>query len=192
MSTAPAAVRAGLLLSAFLLAASGCIYDDAEVCGPNERVGDSGACVCVKGYAADANGDCVKQKPAAAALGAECDVNDNPCTDEKFSECHVTDGTAGYCTNTGCKTTDDCDGTFYCDTGEEPSYCRRVPTGQGEPCATMADCEGFEASYCLVNPIMAACLVPDCDDTSCTPNWNCADLSGVFPGTPKLCITEAM
>lgn len=182
------ALALGLLsLAAPLVPA--CLYDSSDVCGPRQHEGTTGACVCDAGYAADASGICRKQVADPAALGAACDA-DTPCDDPKYSQCHAASDTSGYCTNVDCDSDDDCDGDYTCDDAAEPSYCRRPPTGQGEPCASDDDCKDFEADYCLVNPVMSACLVAGCTaDADCTPGWTCEDYSGALPGTPPVCVT---
>lgn len=166
----------------------GCLLDSSEVCGPHQHEGSAGTCECDAGFAADEARICRKQKSSPEALGRACDAKDAPCEDPKYAHCRVATGSGGYCTNEGCESTDDCDGDFYCDTGAEPSYCRRPPTGQGEPCESSADCDGFEADYCLVNPVQSSCLVRDCEtDADCMPQWTCSDYSAALPGTPTVC-----
>lgn len=44
------------------------------------------------------------------------------------------------------------------------------PTGFEEPCTSHIDCEGYEASFCLLGQ---ACSVEGCDITCCPANYTC-------------------
>src|SRR5262249_40398809 len=79
-----------------VMTAHGC-----QLCGENEVPGN-GTCDCVTGYARPTPGAACQQ--ASAALGMACDTQTAPCPDATYSTCHVTSGTAGYCTKTGCAT----------------------------------------------------------------------------------------
>ncbi len=87
-------------IAGYVPGAGGCV-----ACGANEEE-RSGACVCVDGYTRPA-ADAVCE-PVPASLGAQCDTADKPCPKGDYADCHVTDGSAGYCTSTGCETSADC------------------------------------------------------------------------------------
>jgi hypothetical protein len=166
---------------------TGCLYDEGERCGPSREL-QRGLCVCQAGLM-EQGGECVAPPEVPAGLGDACDVMTKACTGATYTVCHVTMGTAGYCTTSACDTDADCEGGFYCEKDEGPSYCRRPPTGQGMACSSNADCDGMEASFCTVGaPFGMTCTVPDCTDTSCSPGRTCMDLSAFVPGIPKLCV----
>jgi hypothetical protein len=153
-------------------------------CGENERI-VGGACECEAGLVRGSDGTCEE----LGTLGRDCDTESEPCEDASAGYCRPVDGTRGYCTIANCTTSEDCPGRFECDTAADPSYCKKPPSGLGEPCTEAGHCAGFEASYCeqLQSNL---CLVPDCapggDD--CFLGWSCCDLTSV--GLPTLCVTE--
>lgn len=183
---------------------SGCIYDGDDVCGPHQQLTVDGACVCEEqaapiageagcvpcsatevpgaegcvcapGYARPASGEACTALPAG--LGADCDPG-AACSDATFSHCQSAVDSGGYCTSTDCTTSDDCPAEYACDTAAEPSYCKRPPVGQEQPCATHDDCAGYEATYCESFQVHQ-CLVQDCTlvPDSCHEGWECCDLS---------------
>jgi len=150
-----------------------CVYDASDRCGPHQHLitynrcecddgyaaGDSGcepcgdheksangACVCIDGYARAADGAACE--PIPEELGAECDPDSaDACTSAKYSICHASDGSLGYCTN-ACSVDKDCDGGYRCHTDASGSYCRRPPVGHGDSCQSDDDCAGKEATFC--------------------------------------------
>jgi hypothetical protein len=140
---------------------------DAHVAMPGESDDDAGASA----------GD--------SALGASCS-DDAPCHGADYGKCVSAVG-GGYCTSTGCKSAGDCAKGYFCATDAAPSYCKRMPTGEGKACATQDDCKSFDASYCTIgNPFGVTCAVP-CKEGGCDPGRSCQDFSAFAPGTPMLC-----
>jgi len=165
----------------------GCLYDEAERCGPDREL-QQGLCVCQQGLM-EQGGECLAPPEVPAGLGDACDLITNPCAGAMYSHCQLTSSDQGYCTTSACESDADCQGGFYCEKDDGPSYCRRPPSGQGMACSSDADCEGMEASFCTVgNPNGVACAVRDCTETSCSPDRSCMDLSAFVPGIPKLCL----
>ena len=83
---------------------------------------------------------------------------------------------------------DACGDGEYCDTTLDPPACLPPPTGQGEPCQTAADCEGFEARYCE-NQITGTCLIQHCDveANNCSEGYMCCDFA--WAGLPPTCVS---
>ena len=156
-------------------------------CGPNEVSGPSG-CQCAPGYSRPAPGAACEAAPSG--LGADCDVDSEPCTDPAFPHCQPVDGTSGYCTTSDCTSSADCDGGYACDASESPSYCRRPPLGAGMPCTSNDDCAGTEATYCDVF-VSGTCLVEGCtvDPNDYFEGTECCDLSAFGIPLP-ICIPE--
>lgn len=204
-------LRVRLELGVLLAVASvtGCLYDPADRCGPHERLSDGDTCVCeadavVVGHAcapcptgevvvgeACACADGLVRDPATRACvaapagqGAACSAS-VPCATDTDPLCTA----AGYCSR-ACTTPGDCVGGYACDLGAATPYCVRPPTGLQTPCATSADCAGFEASYCET-VVAHVCLVAGCvvggDD--CFVGWSCCDLTSVGIAT-TLCVPE--
>jgi hypothetical protein len=195
----------GLLAVCGLLGiiASACVYDSSDRCGPNQRSISSDRCVCADGFVPGTNGcmpcgehelafngACVCEdgyarasaaeacEPIPDELGAACDTESTPCAAEKYSLCHVNDGTSGYCTNT-CSSASDCDGGYKCQEGGE-SFCRRPPLGFGDTCKSDDDCTG-EATVC--ETIQShLCLVPCAagDTAGCFIGDVCCEFPGPF------------
>lgn len=63
------------------------------------------------------------------------------------------------------------------------------PTGVGEPCSSAADCEGFDANYCV--PVMNVCAVDKCatGENSCGSGTVCCDFSALLAGM-SICLPE--
>jgi hypothetical protein len=200
----PIHCRPRLPLAALLALAAGCVYDPNHRCDENETMSPDGRqCICVPGAAMTAHGctlckanevpgdgtcDCAPGylRPtsgaacelAPSALGLACDTQSAPCTDTTYATCHVTRGTAGYCTNTGCATSVDCAGGYACDTSALPVFCKRPPLGAGQACQSNADCAGTEATYCD-SFVTHQCHVEGCALTpdNCFSGTVCCDLS---------------
>lgn len=196
-----------------------CVYDADERCGPHQQLIDkdrcicelgfvpgkagcvpcgehelasNGACVCAADYARPADGAACE--PIPAALGAACDTDASPCADGPYGLCHVTSGTAGYCTK-ACSSDDDCEGGYRCHEDGTEGFCRRPPLGYGDSCKAQADCAAGEATYCETLQ-SKLCLVPCaagktdvcfegevcCDfvvfEPICVPSNACTDKSG--------------
>lgn len=166
--------------------------DGCVPCGENEEPNVVGECVCVDGYARTAATDLCE--PIPMTLGADCDTDDAPC-EEPFSLCHVTEGTAGYCTE-ACSSDADCDGGYRCHLEGGSGYCRRRPLGYGESCQSDDDCAGGEATYCEVirtNQCLVPCEAGKTDvcfegevccnfvifNPVCVPTANCEDAGTV-------------
>ena len=203
-----------LSLAVLLAGAVGCVYDPNHRCDDNEMLSSDGRqCVCVPGAAMTAHGctlcganevpgqgicGCApgysRATPDAAcqqvpsALGMVCDTLTVPCTDPKYSTCHVTSGTAGYCTNLGCTTSADCLDGYACDTRAVPGYCARPPVGAGQACQSNADCAGSEATYCdsfMTHQchVQGCALAPD----NCFSGTVCCDLT-TFGVAQPICV----
>jgi hypothetical protein len=157
-------------------------------CGAHEEA-VSGKCQCAAGYARpSADKAC---EPALAGLGAACDAA-RPCAEPRFPHCQVTDGTAGYCTTTGCTGAADCAGGYACVSGAGGSFCKRPPVGQGKACVGNADCAGQEATFCDTL-YTKQCLVEGCAPGApgaCHDGWRCCDFSG-FGLAKTLCVPLA-
>ena len=210
------AVRVGLLFSVFSVMSGACVYDADNICGPgqesssdgtvcvcaegsawteqgcvpcgdNENPGSEG-CVCAEGYSrAVPGGAC---EPVPEGQGLECDTEGASCTDPTFDHCQVVSGTTGYCTSTGCASSEDCEGGYACDLSASPSVCQRPPIGLSAPCQSDADCAGNEATYCDTFQTQS-CLVMGCsiDPDDCFEGWECCDLTGFGVPAP-FCVAE--
>jgi hypothetical protein len=169
------------LMTATVIAIAGCVYDSDERCG-DERVLDGGACVCRTGTVS-IDGSCIKQVAAPNGLGDACSTA-MECTSDEFSKCQIARDDTGYCTKTNCEIDRDCGGDYYCSKAASPTFCKRMPTGQGAPCTSDDDCKEFDASYCAI--VGGKCAVANCTaDTDCAPGFKCQDYSAF--GLPKLC-----
>jgi len=189
---------------ALLASSFGCVYDPSHRCDENETLSSDGRqCTCVPSAAMTAHGctlckanevpgkgtcDCApgysRPTPDAAcqqapsALGLACDPQSAPCTDATYSTCHLTSGSAGYCTSTGCSTSADCASGYACDTSASPFFCARPPVGAGQACQSTADCAGTEATYCD-SAVTHQCHVEGCTlaPDNCFSGSVCCDLS---------------
>mgnify|MGYP000467282402 CR=1 FL=1 len=193
-----------------LAAFASCVYDPNARCGENQQFVED-ACVCVNNAALTSLGcvscgenemstgsacSCVagyERVSAGAActaltskLGVACDTGNAPCTDPKYSVCHVVSGTAGYCTEQGCSDANPCSGSYACDTNATPTFCRRPPVGVGKTCSSDADCATTEATFCEVFQTHQ-CLVQSCTSTpnSCFPGQECCTIA---PLKKSLCL----
>lgn len=206
--------RSPLLLTAIWIAVAGCVYDPNQRCDENQALSSDGQqCVCVPGAAMTTHGcmlcganevpgngtcDCApgyaRPTPAAAcqaapsALGMACDTSTAPCTDPKYATCHVTSGTVGYCTSTGCATSADCMSGYACDTATPLPFCKRPPVGAGQACQTSAECAGTEATYCdafvtHLCHVQGCTLAPD----NCFSGTVCCDLT-TFGVAQPICV----
>jgi hypothetical protein len=196
---------ATLVLTATLTSAmlGACLFDPDDRCGENQVVlGENLRCVCAEGYARTeagcvacgehemvtptgcacedgyvrptANAACVPQ----GSLGSECD-DDAPCNDPVYSYCEPE---GGYCTNTDCESSEDCQGGYACDTSADPAICRRPPTGLGVSCTSDADCADYDATFCdLV--VARQCLVQGCtvEPNDCFEGYTCCDFKPFVP-----------
>lgn len=190
------------------LLAAGCLYDRGDRCGSGQRLDDQGLyCQCLDGLVPDPGGrgvcvacpaheraagtrcECTDGfsrpapdkacEPATAGLGEACDAT-RPCAVASFPHCQATGSTSGYCTSTGCATSQDCRGGFACVDGASGRYCKRPPVGQNKSCAGDADCAGTEATLCDTL-YSKRCLVQGCkvdDPSTCHEGFRCCDLSG--------------
>jgi len=209
-------VHRGSLLpfTALLVASAGCVYDPNQRCDENQALSPDGQqCICVPGAAMTAHGctlcganevpgngtcDCApgyaRPTPAAAcqqapsALGTACDTLGAPCADPKYATCHVTNGTAGYCTSVGCTNAADCPSGYACDTSAVPGFCKRPPVGAGQACQTSAECAGTEATYCD-SFVTHLCHVQGCTvaPDNCFSGTVCCDLT-TFGVAQPICV----
>jgi hypothetical protein len=163
-----------------VLTDEGCV-----ACGENE-VAASGACVCASGFSRASEGAPCAAGPST--LGVACDTASAPCTDATYDVCHVTSGTAGYCTE-GCASSADCEGGFACDVAATPPYCRRPPTGAGQTCATDADCAGTEATLCESRMSHQCVVVCDPAASECFPGMKCCDFT-MFGAPAPFCLPD--
>jgi hypothetical protein len=194
------------------IAASGCVYDSSERCGPAmtfveavnacvcdanavpvpggcqacapDEVPSGGECACAAGQTKSADNVCV----AVAGLGDPCNATTAPCTDTTYSFCAIkSGGTAGTCTK-ACGSNDDCSTAYTCATWESHPFCRTFE-GFGASCAGPADCTG-DAAFC--DSFMThTCIVAGCSLTAneCPRGTMCCDLSRFGLGT--LCAAGA-
>jgi hypothetical protein len=195
-----------LVAAALIAGLVGCLYDPDDVCSRNQKLHE-GVCVCVdgailaedrdgctlcgadevvsgdscacsEGYArSDEGAPC---EPLPAGLGADCTPGGVPCADDNFDYCRPLDEATGYCTSSGCETSEDCEAGHACADDGELTFCKRPPTGQGMTCDSAADCTGYEATYC--ESFQAhICLVSGCtvSPNSCHEGWACCDLSAL-------------
>jgi hypothetical protein len=198
-----ALVFASPLLSALL---SACVYDGDQRCGPHQRLlsadrceceagyvpgaegcepcaeneeESAGACVCVAGFARPAEGALCE--PIPSELGTACDTEDAPCPGLDYPLCHVTEGTAGYCTS-ACAEDEACEGGYRCHEDGADSYCRRPPVGYGAACATDDDCAAGEATFCetiRTNQCLVPCSAGHTE--SCFEGEVCCDFAVFAP-----------
>jgi hypothetical protein len=152
------------------------------LCGANEVVKEN-KCVCDEGYARTAPDAACEE----SMLGASCSA-DAPCP-AAFPRCATGATGAGYCTTEGCTGAADCAEGWVCIEAEPMNYCGKPPSGQGAPCTTSADCEGFEASYCEAVE-SKTCLVPNCatGESSCFGDYSCCDIMMIISTIPSLCV----
>ncbi len=147
-------------------------------CGDHEVVVND-VCNCAPHYQrSGGSGPCVIIPPG---LGDACNV-DGDCTGSSaVNACHA-NGDSGYCTKSGCATTDDCTGGYACNTTAPPTFCQRPPTGQDMACTSSADCAGTEATYCLT--IMAHTCLVECTigGSECFSGRECCDLQKLSGG----------
>jgi hypothetical protein len=163
-----------------VMTAHGC-----TLCGANEVPGN-GVCDCAAGYTrSTADGSC---QEAPSAMGLACDLSSAPCADSKYSTCHATSGSMGYCTSVGCTTSADCQGGYACDATATPAFCKRPPVGAGRACQSSTDCAGTEATYCDLM-VTHQCLVQGCKRTpdDCFTGTVCCDLS-MFGVAQPICV----
>jgi hypothetical protein len=168
----------------WIVALLGCIYDPDARCGTS-RVLREGTCVCKPGTQ-EANGSCAAAPPERG-LGSACSASEHPCTEDDYPGCHILANGDGYCTSVGCGASEDCPEGYFCDSGADPSYCKRVPTGQAAACESSEDCQAFDANYCAMASFGSFCVERDCSPTSCSPGYSCQDFSAIVPGIPKVC-----
>jgi len=159
--------------------------DGCVVCGENEVAG-SGACVCASGFSRASEGAPCEEAPST--LGVACDTTSAPCADAAYDVCHVTTGSAGYCTE-GCASSTDCEGGFACDVAATPPYCRRPPTGAGQTCAADVDCAGTEATLCESRMSNQCVVVCDPAAPDCFPGMKCCDFT-MFGAPAPFCLPD--
>lgn len=193
----------GLGIGIVSSAAPSCVYEADDACGPHQVLDTVYLrCVCAEGFAFTPEGcvacaenelpgaqgcSCVEGfarprpespcEPVPAGIGEPCG-DASPCTDPTHAYCAQSLDGSGYCTKTGCSGSDDCEAGYACDSSVAPSFCRRPPVGQGQPCTSSEDCAGTEATYCdSFNS--RSCLVEGCSLSAndCFAGWVCCDLS---------------
>lgn len=196
--------------------ATGCVYDPNARCEERTELYNDAKCICSDGFAFTEMGcvrcgrhevasvaGCVcetgfsRESPAAACVeepitgqGERCDPDQSDCPDPAFAYCQVSADGSGYCTQSDCETDADCEGDYVCTTEAAPSYCRRPPTGVGQPCSSGEDCQEYEATYCEAF-VSRICLVQGCspEANDCFPGNDCCDLSG-FGIQTTICVPE--
>jgi branched-chain amino acid transport system substrate-binding protein len=96
----------------------------------------------------------------------------------------------GNITGKACNNTLDCNDGDYCDKSQTPAVCTPPPSGQGEPCSSDADCEGYEADYCDTL-VSYTCMKQGCSEelNDCSDDRICCDYAWL--GLPSLCIDKA-
>jgi hypothetical protein len=189
---------------------SGCLYDGDAPCGPGQLAyGDNARCVCPARSAYTPTGcvacgehevptpssGCTCEpsfirnetthacEPMPVGLGAACDPA-APICNAPYDHCEPA-GASGYCTKTGCKSSDDCENNYGCSAA---GVCQRPPTGLSKACTSDADCAGTEATYCDTF-VTHSCLVQGCTlaPDNCFAGFECCDLSSYGIAQP-LCI----
>ena len=198
-------ISAACLLLSFVGAggASGCLYDSSNRCDPgqsydpgsglcicaagsNTITGDHGctpcgdhevaandACTCDVGYQrSGGSGPCVI---VPTGLGDPCTADADCTVNALFATCQMT-ANGGYCTNINCASDDDCTGGYACNSGSDPAFCQRPPTGQDMPCTAQSDCAGKEASYCLTIQAQACFVECTVGGNECFSGRECCDL----------------
>jgi hypothetical protein len=156
--------------------------DGCVACGEHE-VASSAGCVCEAGFSKPSAGEPCLETPTG--LGIECDPTAPACP-APYDHCEPA-ADSGYCTTTGCTSSDDCEGGYACNA---QAICQRPPVGLGQSCSTPDDCAGTEATFCDTFMAMS-CQVQGCslDPDNCFVGFECCDLSAF--GLPQpLCIPE--
>jgi hypothetical protein len=127
---------------------------------------------------------------ASVGQGAACNTA-TPCQNTTHNYCNSTLGGSGYCTTTGCTSSKDCGGGYYCDLAVSPSICRQPPTGEGTPCKSPADCAKSEANFCELY-VSKTCLLAGCSESlnNCDDTHICCDFA--WMGLPSLCIDKVL
>lgn len=152
---------------------TGCVF-----CGEHE-VATETSCDCEPGFSRPATGAPCSE----AGLGSECNPDDSMCM-APYDHCEPA-GDSGYCTTTGCSSTDDCESGYACN---QDSVCQRPPDGLNKPCTSPDDCAGTEATFCD-SFMTQSCQVQGCslDPDDCFTGYQCCDLSSF--GLPEpLCV----
>lgn len=76
----------------------------------------------------------------------------------------------------------------------DPDGGGELPSGMGETCGSDADCQGFEADYCLIEygEEEGVCTVKNCSiaPDDCPGGYGCCDFS--IDGVPNFCATDQM
>ncbi len=179
------AIRLVLAWSTALLL-PGCIVDRDSPCGPDQELNELGTCACVPGTELDSDRRrCEPAPDVPAGLGESCE--DMGCGGTEFPHCQQS-AVADYCTSEGCAASADCEGGYACNTSGETTFCERPPVGQGEPCASDADCADGEATFCETQ-FSNVCLVSDCEASGCFEGYTCCDLTSLGLGA-SLCVPE--
>ena len=87
--------------------------------------------------------------------------------------------------------------TYACeadtDSGTDTGTGGEAPTGLGEPCQSDADCAGYEADFCAVNPMSGDgyCTIEDCALGECPAPYLCCDCTESTMLPPGFaCLTE--
>lgn len=123
-------------------------------------------------------------------LAVPCNAT-TPCTDPVANFCYTMTTGSGYCTTSGCTSSQGCPTGFFCDQTLSPSVCRLPPTGEGTPCTAAGECAAFEASYCELS-VSRSCLVAGCSEAlnNCDDTHLCCDFA--FMGLPSICVEKAL
>jgi hypothetical protein len=190
MAVVPPRVKSRYAAALFALLGalpSACVYDSSDRCGPHQVMYEDLRCVCDATSVPNAAG--TGCEPAPVGQGAPCDAT-KLCTDAEFNHCEAGADGSGYCTKTGCASSDDCTNGYACDLAVTPSVCRRPPAGLGMSCTSNADCAGTQATYCDTFQTHS-CLVQGCSlaPDNCFTGYECCDLSAFMIPQP-LCIPQ--
>jgi hypothetical protein len=187
-----------------LVAATSCVYDASERCGPNmtydptlqaclcadnaivdklgctpcpaDEVVIAGACGCAPGSAKNADNVCER----ITGLGDACETGAD-CTNPAYAYCAP--GVAGSSCTSTCTDNAGCGDAYTCATWETQPYCREF-VGLGTPCATSDDCAGTDATFCDTYQ-SHTCIVAGCslDHGACPRGTMCCDFSQYGLGT---------
>jgi hypothetical protein len=159
--------------AALALMAADCLIDDDDRCGAHQQELSMifEGCVCAPGAVPNPDG-----------VGCRvCEAHE----EAKGDACLCVDGYARARPGAPCEEEQDA--------GIEPDAgVSAGARGQDTPCSSSADCESFDATYCLTLLPPSVCLVPGCarGESSCAADRECCDVTGVpqLAATGGLCL----
>jgi len=156
---------------------SGCLLDD-DRCGENQTEINElfEGCVCDENAAPNANGvGCHLCGANEEAKGGACVCSAGYSRPNSMAACTMT-------VDTGIPP----------DAGTGDAGSGGASTGQGMSCTTSADCEGFDATYCITLQPPSTCIVEGCATGArrCDSAHDCCDFKAFPPlaSTNGLCV----